>query len=94
MPQKPRVTAKIDDLVKRANRLLALPDASAQLSGLPDAHAAQAFRYGVIAMLEPELINANHYRGFAYQSSEFELDLETEESVLRPGHDDTRRRYF
>jgi hypothetical protein len=79
-----RKTAELAKLLAAGNRLLALPDKSAE------------FRWGVIAMLEGTLHDTSSYRGFNYNATEFAADGEPTMTLssLRRGYDETRRHYF
>jgi hypothetical protein len=84
MAGQPRKTTEVHKLVKKANRLLALPESDER----PYANAA--FRQGVFTMLEAALWESNQYAGFSYQASEFDNNY----NMLKRDHDDTRRVYF
>lgn len=87
-----RKTFEVDTLRERANALLVMPDSVNPLETLRE---RQAQRIGAIALIESVLHATGNYRGFRYLDSEYLPAAEqTSDSVLRPGYDDTRRRYL
>lgn len=79
-----RKTIPVADLVDRVNTRLATPDSTLRLADLTP---EQAFRLGMASLLDSVLHETGNYKGFGYQVSELV------EGQLRPGYDDTRRRY-
>jgi hypothetical protein len=87
-----RKTVEVAELVKTANRLLALPDANGVTRDLN-----ADFRQGVIAMVEYALHTTETYNGFSYLSSEKVTADEPHTpntTYLRIGYDETRRAYY
>lgn len=78
-----RSTIKVSDVVQRANRMLEVT---------PDDWVGE--RHGIAALLNWILMETDQYNGFNYLASEFlPPDEQTAESVLKPGYDESRRRY-
>jgi hypothetical protein len=52
-------------------------------------------RQALAVLVENMLMSTGNYRGFGYLPSEYlPAEQQTNDRVLRDGHDDTRRRYF
>jgi hypothetical protein len=91
---KTRKTVDVSVVVERVNAMLALPSENV-LAILGDETPERAFRTGLAALLEGVLFDTGNYRGYNYQASEFlPAEEQTQDNVLRPDADDTRRRYY
>lgn len=88
MPRTPtRKVIDLDELTTEVNNLLTTADSTLRLDGLTP---EQAFRLGAASLLERIKRKTGTYLGFVYSGSE----LLPGGRGLKPGYDDTRRRYF
>ena len=78
-----RKTIRIADLIHEANVMLAADGST------PDG------RIAIAVLVERLLMDANAYRGYGYQRSQYLPAAEqTADNVMRPDYDETRRVYF
>lgn len=88
-----RKTVDVETLVGWVNTRLATPSSSFKLD---DYTPEQAFRLGLMSIVEQVLHNTGRYAGFNYQDSEvipYEERTDSTDS-LRPGYDRTRVMFY
>ncbi len=93
-----RKTIEVDTIKAWVNTRLATPGSTYHSQYLDKLSREQVYRLAVASVLEQVLHHTGNYHGFGYQDSERNptyVDGVTtpDETWLREGYDDTRRRY-